>query len=378
MSPLQAWPAWAPPRALLGPLLGLPLALHLVALTVALGGALFALAAAWRAGDAAFAELRRRLGRGLAPWTVVAGSTGGAALGVRVALSADTALPAAVIMAWPWLSVALFLAAAVGGFALASRAGAARPTLAFWLTGGGALALGLSALVLTGHAGLSLEPWRHLDLYLAAPGGTTLDLGAPGPWPRLLHVLGAALAAGALWTLREGSRLGPQVGEGRARVVAFGARGLALALLLSLGLGLWALLALPAAARGALLGGDRLATGALLLSVLLTLSALPLALKALQPAPPGRLARRAAALAGHLAAILVLMAVVRAGARGALLIAAPALAAMARASSGPDPRTADPAGALAFAVALPLATLALGWLWREWRRGEAGGQHPQR
>jgi hypothetical protein len=36
---------------------------------------------------------------------------------------------------------------------------------------------------------------------------------------------------------------------------------------------------------------------------------------------------------------------------------------------GLDPATGDPAGAIAFAVALPLALVALAWLWRAWRRG---------
>jgi hypothetical protein len=344
------------PAALLRVLLGALFALHLVPLSVALGGGLASALLMSRLEQPAFAEAARRIGRTLPGWTAAAATTGAGALPVLLALHGRQALPAAVIMAWPWLSAIAFLAAGVAGFELQARLEGTRPVAGFWLGALATVALLLMAFVFVAHATLLLHPERHLALWLVDSRGTTIDFAEPTLWPRWLHLVGGALAVGALWTAREGTRL---EGEGGRKVVAAGALGLVAALGLEALLGGLALGVLPAVARSALLGGDLLATGALGLATLMTLSALFVAWKARRsPAP----ARQVGALAGHLAAILVLMVVVRDAVRSATLAASPATA--------PPPEVqADWIGLAAFAGSLALGGAVLAWLWRAWRRG---------
>jgi hypothetical protein len=354
VEPLLADPAPLPaPAGLLRLLLVALLALHLVPLSLALGGGLAALLASARGRDPAFRALAARLGRALPALTAAAATTGAGAMAFLVALHGRVALPAAVVMAWPWLSIGAFLAVATAGHAAQALLAERRPAAAARAGAAATLSVAAVAFLFASHAALSAHPERHLALWLAGPRGASLPLVAPWLWPRLLHLLAGALAAGGLWTLWEGARLGGA--EGR-RLAAAGATGLAAALAAAVPIGAWALLALPPPARGALLGGDVTATAALALAALLTLSALAIAVRARGGERPGH---RAAALAGHLVPVLALMAVVRDAVRQALVDGAPAAAPRVR---------ADWPGLAAFAVALAAGLAALAWLWRAWRR----------
>jgi hypothetical protein len=351
---------WPVPGGVLDALATALFALHAPLAALALGGSLAALLAAGRAEVPAFVELRRRLAGGLAPATAFAAASGGGAALSLLARHGREALPAAVIMAWPLVSVVALLAAAAVGQALQARLATTRPALSVAGGAAAALALLLVAFVFTSHAVLSLHPEHHLEFYLSHPDGTTLGLGEPALWPRFLHFVGAALGAGALWSLLIGARLGA---EG-ARVVVVSATGLCAALAVTAALGLGALLAEPEAPRAALLGGDRMGALALLFSALLTLSALSMAWRARSSASPARLGLR---LAGHLVPIGMLMAVARAATRHALLEAAPGGLAEA-------PVVADLPGAVAVALSTLAATAALWWLLRIWRRASPGAR----
>jgi hypothetical protein len=327
-------------------------ALHLVPVAVALGGGLWALAAGL--SDApGLAAVHRRLAAALPGWTAAAATTGAGAVVVLLARHGREALPAAVIMAWPWVALGpLLLLAAAGHFAQAWLL-PRRPVLAHVLGAAGTGALLLASFVFASHATLSLQPERQVGLYLADRGGMTLPLDDAALWVRWLHLLSAAAAAGALWAAREATRLGD---EGRAalRVAGLGLAGACLAALL---LGAAVLVALPPPGRAALLGGDLLATAALALAVPATGSMAALAFRA---AIGDRPARRVAALLGHLAGVLVLMALMRDGVREAL-----------RAAAGvppPPPAAPDVAGMVIFLAVLATGTTALALVARAWRR----------
>jgi hypothetical protein len=348
-------PSAAPPPAP-APLLHLLsvalFALHLVPVVVAIGGGLWSLAAGL--SDApALRAVHRRLARALPGWTAAAATAGAGAVVVLFARHGGEALPAAVIMAWPWVALGpLLLLAAAGHFAQAAFLDRRLP-LAHTLGAAGTGALLLVSFVFASHASLSLDPARHLALHLADRGGATLPLGDAALWLRWLHLLAVAVAAGALWSAREAARLGPD-GLPALRVAGLGLAGAAVAAFL---LGIGTIAALPPPARAALLGGDLLATAALALSVLATGSMAAIAFKA---ATGDRAPRRVTALAGHLLAVLALMAVMRDGVREALRTAAGV--------APPPPPSSDVAGGVVFLVVLVGGVAALAWVARAWQR----------
>lgn len=358
MDPTLLHPAPLPaPATLLGILQAGLLALHLLPVSLLLGGGLAVLAASARAEDPAFRALVVRLSRTLATWTAAAASTGAGLVLVVLALEGRGALPAAVVMAWPWLSVVAFVSAAAVGRLLQGRLAEGRPVTAFWLGALATLASVLTALIFTSHSGLALQPERHLDLWLAGPGGATLDLSEPSLWPRYLHLLTAAAAAGALLASHAGARLG---GPGGRRVVAAAAGWLAGAIVVAVLSGTWALLSVPKPALEALWGGDLAGSAALEVAAVLSFAGVPLALLARRSPRPQHQVRVLAVLG---VVVLLLMGLVRDSARRAV--------AAGRAASPPAPVLTDWAGLIGFGVALLATAVALGWLWRAWRRGPA-------
>lgn len=357
MDPTLLHPAALPaPAALLAALQAALLALHLLPVSLLLGGGLAVLAASARAEDPAYRALVVRLSRTLAAWTAAAASTGAGLVLVVLALEGRDALPAAVVMAWPWISVVALVSAAAVGRLLQGRLVEARPVTAFWLGALATLASLITALVFTSHSGLALRPEQHLDLWLAGPGGATLDLSEPALWPRFLHLLTAAAAGGALLASHLGARLG---GAGGRRVVAASAAWLAGAIVLAVVSGTWALLSLPKPALGALWGGDLIGSAALEVAAVLSFAAAPLALLARRSPRPQHQVKL---LAGLGVIVLLLMGLVRDSVRRAML---------AGRVAAPPPVLTDWAGLVAFGVALLAAAAALAWLWRAWRRAPA-------
>ncbi len=351
--PLPA-PVW-----LLQAFLTLCFVLHVVPMSVMLGGGFWALVAGARRGDPAMDALAHRLAKWLPYWTAAAVTTGVATLLFLQVLYGPVFYAASVLMARPWLSVVALLMAGYYGYYFRALRQDRNPRAALAVGAAAFAALLAVSFVYTNLMTLMLAPARHYRMYVADPTGAWLNLSDPTLLPRWLHMVIGAVALAGLWVAFLGARAVRRGEDGR-RLVSLGARGFALATALEAALGGWFLGALPAPQRALFLGGSPAATGPLLLSVLLTASMILLA---------WRLPRRedplpaVVAAAGHALAVVLLMIAMRAAVRTEALRGALDLGAM---------RAAPQWGVIGLFVALLVAGLGtVGWMLLQLRRPAA-------
>ncbi len=353
--PLPA-PVW-----LLQVLLTLCFTLHVVPMTVMLGGGFWALLARSKGADPAFADLAHRMGKWLPYWTAAAVTTGVAALLFLQALFGPVFYAASVLLAWPWLSVVGLVMVGYYGYYFRASRDEESPRAALAVGVVAFLAFLAVSFVYTNVMTLMLAPARHYRMYLANGTGTWLNLAEPTLLARWLHMVVGAVAIGGLWVAALGAlavRRGEEV-AGR-KVAAFGARGFALATAVEVVVGFWFLAALPPEQKLLFMGGSARATLYLLASVILTLSVLVIALRlpSKEKVLPGVIAA-----AGHVLAVVVLMVAMRAFIRREALRGALDLAAM----------KADPQwGVIALFGGLLLGGLAtVAWMLLQLRRPAA-------
>ncbi|HZZ85197.1 MAG TPA: hypothetical protein VFE30_11720 [Anaeromyxobacteraceae bacterium] len=359
--PLPA-PAW-----LLQALLALCFTLHVVPMSVMLGGGFWALVARSRRGDPALADLAHRLGKWLPYWTAAAVTTGVATLLFLQVLYGPVFYAASVLMARPWLSVVALVMVGYYGYYFRALRDERSPRAAFAAGAVAFLALLAVSFVYANVMTLMLAPARHYRMYLANPTGGWLNLAEPTLLARWLHMVVGAVALGALWVAALGAlavRRG-EVEAGRA-VVAFGARGFALATAFEVVVGFWFLAALPPEQRLLFVGGGQLASFYLLVSLLLTFSALAIAWKlpARERPLPGLIAA-----AGHVLVVVMLMIGMRAIVRREALRGVLDLGAV----------KADPQwGVIALFLVLLVAGLAtVGWMLLQLRRPAPSASLPR-
>lgn len=262
-------PLPAPPW-LLRLLLVVTFFLHALAMNFVLGGSLYA-AFAPRRGPAAGSHAVRGWIARLMPTMVASAVT----LGVAALLFAQTLygrvlFSGSVLMAWWWLAVIpVLIAAYYGSYLLAFRHGRIGRTVAVLV----ALVFVAIAFVYVNNMSLMIRPEAFLGLYIAEPRGLNLNLEDVTLVPRLLHmVLGAVAVMGAIIALF-GLRIAGRDASKAANVMREGARWFLAATALNVVLGVWWLLALPGAIRGAFLGGDAAATASMGMGTLFALAA---------------------------------------------------------------------------------------------------------
>ncbi|BDG09196.1 hypothetical protein [Anaeromyxobacter paludicola] len=309
--PLPA-PVW-----LLQVFLTLCFTLHVVPMTVTLGGGFWALAARAKGADPAFAALAHRMGKWLPYWTAAAVTTGVAALLFLQVLYGPAFYAASVLMAWPWLSVVALVLVGYYGYYFRAYRDEQSPRAAF-AVGAVAFAAFLAVSFLYSNVmTLMIAPARHYRMYLADAGGTWLNLADPTLGARWLHMVLGAVAIGGLWVAALGA-LAVKRGEEDAgrKVLAFGARGFALATLAEVVSGFWFLAALPRDQKVLFMGGSGRATGYLVASLLLTFSVVLIAFRAPGKAQP---LRAVISAAGHVLAVIVLMIAMRGAIRAEAL-----------------------------------------------------------
>lgn len=241
------------PSWLLQALLVLTFSLHLVPMTLTVGGtilALYAEAGARLANDpSGYRQLARRLWRLLPPITSFTITLGVAPLLFIQLVYGKFFYPASVLTAWSWFAVVPLLLVGYGMLylqSMGSQDARWRPwaALAAALSFVGVLAIYVSTMGLTTEPGL----WR--DMYAASQGG--------GHWfmklPRALHVLTGALAMGGGLT----GLVGHLADDKRFGIFArrFGLIALTAGIVLAVPAGLWYMSTLPSteAVRMALVG----------------------------------------------------------------------------------------------------------------------------
>jgi hypothetical protein len=296
--PLPA-PVW-----LLAALLLLTFALHVVPMTMTLGGGFWAIVAARRASDPAFGEVARRMAKGLPYWTAAAVSTGVAALLFLQVLYGPVFYASSVVIAWPWLSIVGLVLAAYYGYYFRAYRSQARPRAAFWVGAVAWLAFAAVAFLFVSEMTLMLHPERLNAAYIADRTGATLPLAEPTLWPRYLHMLVGGIALGALWVAWLGART---AGEEGPRVLRFAAAGFAAALAVEAAVGLWFLGALPAQVIRAFMGGGALPTAYFAASLVATAIAMWAAWTAWRGEAPARRLGLGAAAAAVVLVLMVLM-----------------------------------------------------------------------
>ena len=281
--------------------------LHVIPMTVTLGGGFWAIVAARRSRQAGFGALAARLGKTLPYWTAATVTTGVAALLFLQVLYGPLFYSSSVIMAWPWFSIfGLALIAYYGYYFRAYRHEKSPGTAALV----GALAWGgfvVVSYIMTHQWTLMIAPERHYAMFQQSAAGTWWNYAEPTLWPRWLHMITGAIAAGALWVAALGA-IALRRGEPGARdVLGFGARGFVLVNVVQIATGLWWIVQLPRGAMLQFMGRDLVATASLVLSLLLTASAMWILWSARDAGAPGRKVIVGAAHVGVIFLLMVLM-----------------------------------------------------------------------
>jgi hypothetical protein len=265
-------PLSAPP-ALIWFLLLLTFFLHLLPMNFILGGSIIS-ALLGRRKDVPREELRSFLAKAMPPMVAAAVSFGVAPLLLTQVLFGRLFFSASVLMAWYWLSVIPILILAYFGTYLIAfkgdRLGRARP----WVTGLVALLFMSIAFIYTNNMSLMLSPHRFAELHGASAGGTGLNLADATLFPRWLHmVLGAVAVAGLVIAVHGARRLEQNPESGRY-ALRLGGHWFMAATVLNIGTGCWWLVALPRETMLRFMGGSPVASGVLMLGIVLGIGSL--------------------------------------------------------------------------------------------------------
>src|SRR5271167_4095215 len=180
--------------------------LHLVPMSVVLGGGFWALVAAGRAREPAFRDLAARLGRWLPYWTAAAVTAGVATLLFLQVLYGPVFYAASVVIAWPWLSVVGLLLVGYYGYYFRAYRFAKSPLVASIVGALAWVAFAFIGFIFVNQMTLMLHPERQIAMYLASARGLHLNLADPTLLPRYLHMLVGATAVAALFVALLGMR----------------------------------------------------------------------------------------------------------------------------------------------------------------------------
>lgn len=343
--PLPA-PVW-----LLQLFLGLTFFLHVIPMTVTLGGGFWAIVAARRAREPGFGPLAARLAKTLPYWTAATVTTGVAALLFLQVLYGPLFYASSVLMAWPWFSIFGVALVAYYGYYFRAYRHERSPRAAALVGAVAWCGFVLVSYVMTHEWTLMIAPERHYAMYQQSAAGTWWNHAEPTLWARWLHMILGAMAAGALWVAGLGA-IALRRGEPGARdVLGLGARGFVVVTVAQIATGLWWLVKLPRGAMLQFMGRDPVATASLALALLLTASAMWILWDAREAAAPGR---KAIVAAGHVGVIFLLMVLMRDAVRRGTLGDRFQTAGMATAPQwGPI---------VVFVVLLVAAVATIGWM----------------
>jgi hypothetical protein len=267
-------PLSAPP-GLVWFLLVLTFFLHLLPMNFILGGSIIS-ALLGRKKDVPREDLRAFLAKAMPPMVAAAVSFGVAPLLLTQVLFGRIFFSSSVLMAWYWISVIPILILAYYGTYLVAfkgdRLGRSRP----WVTGLIALLFMTIAFIYTNNMSLMISPERFAGLHGASAGGGGLNLADPSLIPRWLHMLFGALSIAGLIIAIYGARRMPVNAESGRFAVRLGSHWFMAATVVNIGTGVWWLMALPRETMLLFMGGSPVASGVLMLGIVLGIGALVL------------------------------------------------------------------------------------------------------
>ncbi len=175
--------------------------LHLLAMNFVLGGGVIAAVSeikGRRSGVQHHFELSRRLSKGLPIALAFTINLGVPPLLFLQVMYGHFFYTSSIIMAWPWLSVILFVILAYYGYYLYNFRFEKLSGTRFWVVGGSAFFLTIVAFLYTNNMTLMLTPATWKEVYVGSASGAFLNLGELTLVPRFLHFFIAALAVGGL------------------------------------------------------------------------------------------------------------------------------------------------------------------------------------
>lgn len=284
--------------------------LHVIPMSMTLGGGFWAVLLAYRgARDLALRVAAEHLGRWLPIWTAATITTGVAVLLFLQTLYGQFFYASAVVIAWPWLILVGLVMVAYYGYYFRSMRFAKHPRAAFWIGLMAWLLFVVVAFIQTNQMTLMLRPDRMHAIYVADPTGANLNWGEPTLWPRYLHMLLGTIGLSSLWVAWIGARM---VAAGDAprgrRVVSFAIHGFLVLLGLQVVDGFWWMASLPNKGWLLFMGGSPAATIYFNLSLLLMTVGAWILWRAVSADSP---TRKLVVGTAHIGAVVLLMLLMR-------------------------------------------------------------------
>ncbi len=291
-------------------LLVLTFVLHIVAMNFLLGGGVLAAFARFRAGNNEFYQrLFQDVSRKIPSLMAATITLGIAPLLFVQVLYGQFFYSSSVLIGWPWFFVLILLTVAYYGFYLVSFKNQSRSNAATgWVMLLSVFLIFLIGFIYSNNLTLMGTPEAWTAKYFASPSGWNLNLGEQTLMPRFLHFFVASLAIGGLFIGAIGLFRWQKDREYARFLVRFGGRWFMFVTMAQFVIGIWFLIALPRDLMMLYMGGNALATTALLVGVVGGLAAIFLMSEALRKDDP----RTGFYLASGLAVVVVaFMAIMR-------------------------------------------------------------------
>jgi hypothetical protein len=270
---------------------------------------------------------------------------------------------ASVLMAWPWFLIVPLLIVAYYGAYLRAFRGESLGGLGPIVGWGSALIFLIIGFLYSNNMSLMLRPEVFRAVYLVEDRGLHLNLDDATLLPRFLHFLFGAIAVAGMFVVVQGLLRRRSEPDYAAWSIRYGAHWFVAATVISMGLGIWWLVALPRETMMRFMGGSTAATVILGLGILLSLVVLVLMAMAMMATRPEGLASTSVVL---LLVLLVTMILNRDQVRRAALKAA-----------GFEPVTwVEPQWGpiLVFTVLLVAALAIVAWMVTALARGTGAGE----
>lgn len=283
--------------------------LHIIAMNVMFGGGVLAAFAKFRSGQG---ENYQRL-FGDVTHTIPTFLAATITLGIPPLLFLQVLYgqyfyTSSVIMAWPWFFVVILITLAYYGFYLVSFKQKTIPGAVGWVLLSSVLLIFVVGFIFSNNVMLMSSPEKWSAKYFADPNGWNLNLDEQTLIPRFLHFFVAAIAVGGLFIAYLGIFRWKK-NNGYARfLIKFGGKSFLYLTMVQFMVGLWFLVSLPGEKMMLFMGGNMLATVALLLGIMGGLAAIFIMSDALRNDDP----RKGVYLSsGVIALVVILMTTMR-------------------------------------------------------------------
>jgi len=266
--------------------------LHLLAMNFVLGGGIIAAVSeikGRRTGTQHYFDLSRRLSKGLPVAMAFTINLGVPPLLFLQVLYGHFFYTSSIIMAWPWLSVVVFVILAYYGYYLYNFRFEKLEGVRFWVVGGSALFLTIVAFLYTNNMTLMLTPTTWKEVYVASASGAFLNLGELTLVPRFLHFFIAALAVGGLIVILYGLSKQKSDPEFSKWAIRHGAWWFLIPTFTQFLVGFIFLITLPQEVMMLLMGGNLVGTLFLLVAIMGAISSVMIFMMALQREHPNPL-----------------------------------------------------------------------------------------